>query len=336
TIRFPPQNKQTIAFEDLYPLPSENSYNSYIIQYHFEKDLNSQGKIKEIRGEFTHVSKGPGYKHSLYLKFPNFYQDCINKEPSNIASTPDEMNNCDESQSLSLDVSFETEILNSEDKTLGIGIKRKNATYNQLRNGFEILGDSSKTILASNSEKGKEFRKGYTAKVKFTFNKPISDTLLGEYPFDLFIKIINKKIDNRYPDEAPRTAGRTQNYYEIHLPGKYYNSEGKDLYLDNSNNPWALVIPGEWEWPLEGREFNLLGKKSPYPDYSKWVQAKGQGYNDWYLNPVKKYAFNLPEGPNSSLLAFLKEADSIGLGLSMAIISVSIFILILRKRFIRE
>jgi LruC domain-containing protein len=324
-IRFPLEGVHTIAFEDLYPITGDGDFNDYILQYFMEKEINSSGEIHSLSGQFTHVAKGAGYRHTLNFKFANDSILC-NKQSNPIEECLD---------LFSSPIFFESNVVDSEGKNLNLGKKRKKLNYSELADGVEILGDSSKTILSSNTEINKPFKQGYTSTIHFEFQKPIPSHLLGEAPYDLFIKVLSKKVDSRYPSESPRSTSSAQNYYEIHLPGKYFDKQGNDLYLDKNQTPWAIVIPGEWEWPLEGKEFSLRSLNSPYPRFSLWVKTKGQKNLDWYLYPNKSLVYSTGFN-NSSLLAFVKEVDSISFGLLITIIAASILILYIRRRFIRE
>jgi hypothetical protein len=61
----------TISFEDLYPKAGDADLNDYTVQLWYEEDLNSQGKIVEIRGYYQHVAHGAGYVHNFKLKLPS-------------------------------------------------------------------------------------------------------------------------------------------------------------------------------------------------------------------------------------------------------------------------
>ena len=164
-IRFPANGVNTIAFEDLYPKAGDADLNDYVIQFYTEEDLNAQGKIVEVRGAYQHVAKGAGYTHSLNLRLPS-----------------------------DLNISFETSVTDAEGNVVNTGISKFNPTATDLQDGLPLLGDSSKTISASNVNLNSSFRPGHIAKMKIVFNTPVSRNILGAAPYDIFIKVLSKPL----------------------------------------------------------------------------------------------------------------------------------------------
>jgi hypothetical protein len=358
-VRIPGVGVHTVAFEDLFPSAGDADLNDYVIQFFNEEILNAKGEVVEIRGEYQHVAKGAGYKHNLNLRLPTSYQVCLddkdkghgNNESGTDADNPgastginqnalDNRNrtkfkdaSCKRTETVGLDVSFESTIFDGNDVDTKTGKVRYNPSLEEIRDGFEILGDSSKTISSANVDPNRPYRPGHRAVVSIQFNKPIPKSQLGNAPYDLFIRILSKKIDNRYPAQAPRAENAGRQFYEVHFPGYYFAQNGKDVYLDSKGFPWAILIPSAWAWPLEGRTFDIRGTKSAYPKFKAWMESGGQVNKDWYLHPDRTYAFPLPE-VSSSLSAFLKDVDSISVGLALGIILTGMGILFLRKKFI--
>ncbi|MBR1687789.1 MAG: DUF4842 domain-containing protein, partial [Prevotella sp.] len=46
--------------------------------------------------------------------------------------------------------------------------------------------------------------------------------------------------------------------------------------------PMALIIPGNWAWPIEKTSI-----KQAYPDFATWV--KDETNTTWYNNPTAEY-----------------------------------------------
>ena len=46
--------------------------------------------------------------------------------------------------------------------------------------------------------------------------------------------------------------------------------------------PEAILIAGEWKWPMEGIHINKV-----YPSFSNWCKdVTNQNYWDWYAQPL--------------------------------------------------
>ena len=135
-----------------------------------------------------------------------------------------------------------------------------NATVAQF-SGIEILPASNTTISLSNTAKGQAFQLGKKAEVEVILSSPLSKTVLGPIPYDLYIYVLN-----------------TQK--EIHFAGKYYKADGTDQYLDSKGFPWAVMIPGNWKWPYERTDV-----RKSYSKFQSWYESKGTADLDWYNFP---------------------------------------------------
>ena len=89
---------------------------------------------------------------------------------------------------------------------------------------------------------------------------------MGTAPYDLYAYVHNTKE-------------------ELHFPGKYFINN-KDKYLDSKGFPWAIIVPGGFQWPLSGENMN-----SGYPKFNSWSNSFGAYDSDWYkyFNGSKVY-----------------------------------------------
>lgn len=284
-IRFPASSVNTIAFEDLYPNAGDADLNDYVVQFFTEEDLNSDGKITEIRGAFQHVARGAGYRHTLNLLLPN-----------------------------SVDITFESTVTDANGVIQNSGITVFAPTSIQLDAGLQILGNSGNTIPSPNSELNQTYSAGHIAKFKIVFNTPVARSLIGASPYNVYLKVID--------------TGKN-----IFFPGKYFDGNGKDLYMDANGFPWAIQVPGVWAWPLERQDIRNIDVTG-YPKFNSWATSKGLNDKDWYKTFTLAKIFPIPAEP-SNLLAYLKGVDSntnLILAIGLSIIGLSIGLL-LRKRF---
>ncbi|MEQ9363743.1 MAG: LruC domain-containing protein, partial [Leptospirales bacterium] len=68
TVRYPADGGHyTVAYEDLYPRQGDADFNDYVLRLNYEADLNSRGELARLRGQYTHVARGAGYRHTLHL-----------------------------------------------------------------------------------------------------------------------------------------------------------------------------------------------------------------------------------------------------------------------------
>jgi LruC domain-containing protein len=53
-----------------------------------------------------------------------------------------------------------------------------------------------------------------------------------------------------------------------------------DTYVSNDGRfPWAISIPGSFNYPIEKADINTA-----YTKFATWVSSNGSLYADWYTN----------------------------------------------------
>jgi LruC domain-containing protein len=134
---------------------------------------------------------------------------------------------------------------------------------------IELLPNSSSTIPQSNTDSKQTFHPGKKAQLEIILSAPTKRASLGSAPYDLYIYVI--------------TTNK-----EIHFLGKYFDQNGKDLYLDPTGFPWALLIPGDnWKWPLE-----RVNIKNAYANFIPWYESAGASFKDWFNSTDLTKVFN--------------------------------------------
>jgi len=229
-----------VAYEDLFPNKGDADFNDVVLQVTNEEDLNAEGKVVRIRGKYKLLAKGAGYAHVIFLNLPGkgTYHAKVYNENNNLASEV----------SLHLDSLQQLPIFIRNDRFFTDRNINNSSLYftNQLCSGM------------CNVYQNRPITPSYTAEIEVIFDEPQSKTQLTSAPYDLYVYVNN-----------------TQK--EIHLPGLYKNNQGKDLYLDSDGFPWAIVIPVEWNWPLERNKI-----QDAYPFFENWYRSNGVEYKDWY------------------------------------------------------
>ncbi len=137
--------------------------------------------------------------------------------------------------------------------------------------GAELGQDNAVIVVFDNANENlyREFT------VTVTFTAPVSQSLLGNAPYNPFI------IKNKLRD------------YEVHLPDMTITNLADQNHLgtmdDDSNLadgrsfktfknlPWAINIPVEFVWPKEKVQI-IEG----YLHFAEWAESGGSAYPDWY------------------------------------------------------
>ncbi|MBM9576147.1 LruC domain-containing protein [Leptospira sp. 201903070] len=254
-IRIPSEGVSTVAYEDLYPSAGDADLNDYVLHIHNEEDLNAAGDVIRLRGTYQHVARGAGYRHTFHLKLP-----------------------------VSVGASFSRKVIREDGKEV-TSLNTVKVSASDLNQGIQIHEESNKTVSNPNVNPGGVFKPGHIATIEVVFDSPVKKSALGNYPYDIFIKVIN--------------TGK-----EIHFSGLYKNSNGSDQFLDSNRFPWAILVPGTWKYPYEGLDIRN-DSQSGYKEFNLWVASNGTSYKDWYKHITNQAkVFPVPED-DSGLLGFL-------------------------------
>ncbi|MDX1959579.1 MAG: LruC domain-containing protein [Leptospiraceae bacterium] len=148
---------------------------------------------------------------------------------------------------------------------------------------------SNETLAGANNDNGQSYVKGKIAKIKILFSTPVLRSVIGTSPYDLYAWVNNTSR-------------------EIHFPGKYKGTQfgaGKDDYVDPSTGfPWAILIPGDFKWPLESRSV-ISNNPLPYPNFNSWAQSEGVNFPDWYSTYDATQVYTQATGSDSVFLAYI-------------------------------
>jgi LruC domain-containing protein len=352
-IRYPSSGFNTMAFEDGFGKSNVDfDYNDYVIQYYLEETLNSKGEVVEVNGKFQHVAKGSDLSHELRMRIlpylecdssgqsngkghgnsPTGYnennpgnstginQNALNKRKAVFSSkSPSTCGNSN------LSYTYSTIITTNSGDIVNSGVPTFSPNFEDTNNGLLILGNSSETITSGNVNPSESYQPGYISTFSIKFNTPVSKLSLLPAPYDIFINILDDDNGNKNSKNA---KNKNSESHEVHLSNLYFDGS-KDIYLSNSNQPYAIVVSGAWEWPLEN-----LSISTAYTDASGWINTKGKTNKVWYNNKNSNNTFNLPTHVFSPLLAYIKNVNSVSYGVLLGIISTGIGFLVIRKNLI--
>ncbi|MEL6916660.1 MAG: LruC domain-containing protein, partial [Bacteroidota bacterium] len=115
--------------------------------------------------------------------------------------------------------------------------------------------------------------KGTTVTVNIEFSSPLSETALGDVPFNTFlIANGNRAKEVHLPDLPPTSKadylGTGDDFSDATI-GRYYKTE--------NNLPWALNIYENFDTPPESVPITLH-----YPRFVNWANSGGTQSLDWY------------------------------------------------------
>lgn len=242
----------TLAFEDLYPRKGDGDYNDMVVKYHVEENYNPQGELEKVSLKFEPLARGAGYVHSLNLS--------LDGELDNSRNVTTVTNEAFAGDAL---ISVTYSRPDQDDKTV----------YNLDKSSDISLFNntvSSLTRFANVYDRADWVDPKLTAQVDITLANPElnlfenrgTDALLWYRPF-LTVKNTKQDID-----------------LAVINPN--------DGMIDENGNPFGLMVPVTWEWPLERKSIN-----DAYPyfgEYTDYLNGKIDTLsieaNQWYNYPA--------------------------------------------------
>lgn len=207
---FPSTGAATIAFEDLYPVPGDADSNDVVLQVYNEEDLNTEGKVVRIRGNYKFLARGAGYTHVVAIKLPG--TATINQKVYNGSNV------------LTNQIDTHVDSLNVVPLFLKDALFFANPVYTSSSTY------RSHELCPNNTVKNTTYVPCYSSEIEIIFDVPQDKNKQTSAPYDLHIYVINSSK-------------------EIHLPGYVFNTNGTDKYLDSDGFPWGLIMPTKWNWP---------------------------------------------------------------------------------------
>ncbi len=234
----------TVAFEDNWPKQGDYDLNDLVVEYNYQMVTNTSNKVTELIGKFKLVATGAEYNNGFGLRLPlpnTLISNVITKDPSRA-------------------INWESQGDASEDAV------------------FIIFNDAHTILNATgpiNTIPGKKKVEPVEFELHIKFKNPILMVDLGFAPFDPFIFVDgDRSREVHLPDHAPTTQANSRwmgNSHDTSDPGRgrFYKSE--------TNLPWALHVPGSFQYPKEYTAINAAHKK-----FIDWAESSGKKYKDWY------------------------------------------------------
>lgn len=255
-------NLASVAFEDLYPSLGDADYNDMVASFYMKETYGPGDKananpalrpgLTQVYMRFFAQARGAGYHHALRLNVASLMKGGgdISIQRYNASGTL--MNDVKTTAAASpiIDIFPDTAV--------------------QLPAGSD--GWSTNTVPNTS------FVGGWSTVVSLTFADPGQnryDTTMDP-PYDTFLHVFNTNSDIHLPmcNSAGGTTGIIDSYRD---PA----SGAISKVVDSKGDPWALLVPGNWAWPLEGQDIH-----EAYPQFAGWVAAGHPQGSDWFAYPV--------------------------------------------------
>ncbi|MEI6900537.1 MAG: LruC domain-containing protein, partial [Bacteroidota bacterium] len=245
----------TLVFEDLWPGQGDYDFNDMVIGYQVNTITSAQNKIVETKATFVIRAIGGSFRSGFGFNLPG-----CTVPASAFTSTGSVLHE-----------GYVTLLSN------GLEAQQSKPTIIVFDNAYWLMPGQS-GVLGVNVQQGVAFVNPDT--VRIHINYPANTYTLSQLDINSFNPFIM----------VNKTRGR-----EVHLPDNpptsladltYFGTSGDDsqpsshrYYKTKNNLPWAMNIPGSFDYPVE--KHDILGA---YLKLATWAESGGNQYIDWYQN----------------------------------------------------
>ncbi|WP_299018008.1 LruC domain-containing protein [uncultured Photobacterium sp.] len=231
------------AYEDNYPAKSDYDFNDLVVGYRVGYGMDGD-KVSSLIVYGYLIARGSGYTHDWYLHI-GLPGEASGEGTLNLFKPDSVEQESGYPKSFSQTGSF--------DQRLVQGTKAL----------MQIPGKEF-----ANTESDSSLIKGHKFSVAFDFDMPLELSSIALPPYDPYLYVNNTGYEIHLPEHSSR-MGISVNNAEV--AGGFKNSQGY---------PFAVIIPDDWEPPLERVD---LGEA--YSTFLGYVTSDGEQEASWYTAP---------------------------------------------------
>lgn len=242
----------TVAFEDNYPELGDGDYNDFVATYSLSEYRSSRNNLVKVRGTATALARGAGFEHEfgIVLRFAG-----LNAMATVVYDSRAGLENL--------------ELIGSNEIVLPL--------FPATSESFERPGsDSTMDNVTSSADLSDGYVTTFTVIYTATGAEPPADVWK---PYDPYLRVFHTgkpNVDIHLIGQPPLPDSENHLLDPAPAPG----------FRDPDHYPWALLVPGGWQWPLEHSASEAPIIEHAYADFSLWVGSQGTTHTDWYNRPV--------------------------------------------------
>jgi LruC domain-containing protein len=243
----------TLSYEDLWPSIGDYDFNDLVVGYSYTLDGNADNQIVGITMKYTLLASGAGTPDGLAIAIPD--------EAGEYSTSSWERS--DSSGYLAPTASY----TNDGNRNILIFARQEH-----------IMGYGIKQFI--NTESDKTYYDPQSISFYLNFSTPVDRDTLGEVPYDVFILISTVDYgvtrEAHLPQYAPTVSA---DMTLMNTSEDTYNADTQRYYKSANNLPWAIHVPGDWDYPLEKKSI-----VDGYKYFGTWAESGGEDYSDWYMS----------------------------------------------------
>jgi len=250
----------TLAFEDQWPAYGDYDMNDVVMRYRSQAILNADRKVVDIVLSYRLEARGASDDSGFGINLPGISKSLI--------------------ASAKLCTNSATSCNNFADATaVAVTVEpgQTEATFIVSPNLAKDMPSVGSCFGNTQADCASKPPVPYALKLTFTTPQDLSKF---SAPFNPFIfSPTQRGKETHLPGHAPTTLA------DLSLFGtrddRTVVGTSSSYYMDKDRRPWALDIPGNWQWPLERVDIT-----AGYPNFVNWAKSSGTTNVDWYQTGI--------------------------------------------------
>ena len=235
-----------VAYEDQFPKRGDYDFNDLVVGYRIYFELDAQGRATGGGGEGYLIARGGGFDHDWHLRMA--LPSTASGQGALSLFLPEQLHPAPTyPQSFSFNGALDLEVFAN---TASLWVASGFPFVNTLKDQDALI-------------------RGHRFSFEFQLGSSIGSNQLPAAPFDPYLYVHNTG-------------------YEIHLPGKAAvlgssrnARDGVTSFNDEAGYPFALIIPEDWEVPVEYIDLGVA-----YPEFLDYVRSSGAQGVGWHNRPA--------------------------------------------------
>ena len=242
-------NFGTVAFEDMWPNVGDYDFNDLVVDYNVHEVLSANERVKDLRISLRVRALGATQKHAFAFQLPI--------SPQGIESVTGQVMGSNTVVTLSAN---------------GTETGMRSAVIPAFTNAFELL-DTRQGLI--NTVPEGTTQAPYDQELVITFVEPVERKGLGRPPYDAFIIRGGDRDHEIHMAGFPPTE--KANPATFNTKADASDAATGEWYVDANNLPWALHLPGEFQYPQEKTRIDEV-----YTNFIEWAVYGGHAADGWW------------------------------------------------------
>ncbi|GAB3519531.1 LruC domain-containing protein [Photobacterium alginatilyticum] len=242
------------AYEDNYPAKSDYDFNDLVVGYRVGLGMEDD-KVSSLLVYGYIIARGSGFTHDWYLHI-GLPDEASGSGTVNLFKAGSSEQESGYPKSISQSGSFDQRLLQGTKSLMQIP-------------GLEFANTEAQVSLIQ----GQKFS------VSFDFDTPLNLEDVALPPYDPYLYVTNTGYEIHLPEFASR------------LGSSVNNAEGVGGFKNEQGYPFAVIIPEDWEPPLEHVD---LGEA--YSSFLGYVSSSGTQNTSWYTLPSESKIKGIGKG----------------------------------------